>query len=66
MEETEKGERPRKEKDNILQKNHLETVPCRVPLRCVQLKKPLKSYSSLVLLNYSVFWETRPTTDAHK
>lgn len=29
MEETEKGERPRKEKDHILQKNHLETVPHR-------------------------------------
>lgn len=66
MEEMEKGERPRKEKENVLQKNHLDTVTHRVPLRCVQLKKPLKSYPSLLLLNSSVFWETRLATDVHK
>lgn len=65
MEETEKGRRPREE-DNVLQKNHLETVPHRVALRCVQLKKPLKSSLSLLLLNSSVFWETRLATNVHK
>lgn len=66
MEEMGKGERPRKEKENVLQKNHLETMPHRMPLRCVQLKKSLKSYLSLHLLKSSVFWETRLATDVHK
>lgn len=43
-----------------------EKSPRRVPLRCVQLTKPLKSYPSLLLLNSSVFWETRLATDIHK
>lgn len=66
MEEIEKRQRPRKEKDNVLQKNHLETVPHRVPLRCVQLIKPLKSYPSLLILNSSMFWETRLAPDIDK
>lgn len=64
MEQTEKGERPRKEKEKVLQKYQPQAPPGWAPSSCVQLRKPLKSLPNNFIS--SVFQEMRSVDDVHK